>query len=251
MIVSVGINDNIVKNPVRYPIAAAVDTFAPTDLAGLSLWLDADDFSSIIFNGPKVSQWTDKSTNANHAVQITSAQQPIYVNNAFNGHHALRFNGVTSNLSLFDSASMKLGNDFSMFFTYYRTSSGVGGYLMQKSTNTAAVISYVGFLTLQQPGIGDVGFMAVPDDTYFLATILRKDTPDSLYFGINGASQSVQGYVNRTLTNNINGYFIGSNSPSTSAYFGGDIANIIIYNRTLTPTERATVENYLITKYGF
>jgi hypothetical protein len=52
---------------------------APTDLAGCELWLDAQDLASITKDGSNlVSQWSDKSGNAKHAVQATPANQPTY-----------------------------------------------------------------------------------------------------------------------------------------------------------------------------
>jgi hypothetical protein len=57
---------------------------APTDLTGCALWLDAMD--SVIRDGANlVSQWSDKSGNAKHAVQATPANQPTYSAAGFGG----------------------------------------------------------------------------------------------------------------------------------------------------------------------
>lgn len=51
----------------------------PSELgASLSLWLDAEDASTITLNGNTVSQWDDKSGNGRHASQAVAATQPTY-----------------------------------------------------------------------------------------------------------------------------------------------------------------------------
>jgi len=67
----------------------------PNDLgSALALWLDAEDTASITLNGSNVSQWSDKSGNAKHAVQATASLQPAFVSNGLNGRPSLNFDGV-------------------------------------------------------------------------------------------------------------------------------------------------------------
>jgi hypothetical protein len=43
--------------------------------------------------------------------------------------------------------------------------------------------------------------------------------------------------------------YIGQSYWGSDRHFQGDIAEIILYNRTLTPAEQATVRAYLAAKY--
>jgi hypothetical protein len=53
------------------------EAWQPDDLgAALLLWLDASDASTVTLTGGKVSQWSDKSGNGNHATQSTDAKRP-------------------------------------------------------------------------------------------------------------------------------------------------------------------------------
>jgi len=51
-------------------------SWAPTQVSGLSLWLDGADSSSITLVNGKISQWNDKSGNARHATQPTDSMRP-------------------------------------------------------------------------------------------------------------------------------------------------------------------------------
>lgn len=71
----------------------------PSQLAGLALWLDADDASTITLNGSTVSQWDDKSGNNRNASQTTATSQPtnpIDINN----RRVIQFDGFNDFFSV-------------------------------------------------------------------------------------------------------------------------------------------------------
>lgn len=78
---------------ITYPDSGGgVVAWTPADLgAALALWLDAEDTASITLNGSNVSQWSDKSGNANHAVQNTAALQPVYSATGWGGKPSIEF----------------------------------------------------------------------------------------------------------------------------------------------------------------
>jgi uncharacterized protein YjdB len=77
-------------------IATATPTgWTPAALGtNLSLWLDADEASSITLNGSTVSQWNDKSGNGRHATQGTASAQPAYTASGLNGRPVLTFDST-------------------------------------------------------------------------------------------------------------------------------------------------------------
>jgi cytochrome c-type biogenesis protein CcmH/NrfF len=44
--------------------------------------------------------------------------------------------------------------------------------------------------------------------------------------------------------------YLGGTGTSYSEYWNGDIAEVIVYGRTLTDAERTQVEDYMAKKYG-
>lgn len=66
----------------------ATPAWDPTDLAGLALWLDASDISTlsqdtggstpVTTSGDPVGRWADKSGNSRHLTQATAGRRPTY-----------------------------------------------------------------------------------------------------------------------------------------------------------------------------
>lgn len=68
--------------------------FTPKSIAGLALWLDGSDSTTMTLNGSTVSEWRDKSGNLRHATQATAASQPTFAANHRNGLSALTWDGA-------------------------------------------------------------------------------------------------------------------------------------------------------------
>jgi hypothetical protein len=64
---------------VKWGLPVQPADFAPTDITGLTVWLDAQDESTIDLVTGDVQEWRDKSGNANHATAATAGVRPTYV----------------------------------------------------------------------------------------------------------------------------------------------------------------------------
>jgi len=81
--------------------AATLTVWSPAALTGLQLWLDASDTSTVLeaaadpaeANDP-VSQWSDKSGNARHATQGTTAARPVYRSAVQNSRNVIEWDGT-------------------------------------------------------------------------------------------------------------------------------------------------------------
>ena len=72
--------------------------FSPKSIAGLSLWLDASDASTITLNGATaVSEWRDKSANKFAVSQATANNQPA-LSGTIRGRPCIEFDGVNDYL---------------------------------------------------------------------------------------------------------------------------------------------------------
>ena len=88
---------NHIRNPRRSLVSTPVQSwgnFSPLALSP-ALWLDAADTSTITSSSNQVSQWNDKSGNARHMTQATSANQPI-TGASVNSLNAITFGSAAS-----------------------------------------------------------------------------------------------------------------------------------------------------------
>ena len=74
----------------------------PKGISGsnLNLWLDAADSSTLTLYSGKVSTWSDKSGNDNHATQSNSDYQPTLNNSVLNALPVIRFDGSNDVMTL-------------------------------------------------------------------------------------------------------------------------------------------------------
>ncbi|MBU6221748.1 MAG: fibronectin type III domain-containing protein [Planctomycetes bacterium] len=95
--------------------------FAPTSIAGLQLWADASDAStlydatsggSLVAADGGVARWQDKSGNSRHFTQATSGSRPLRKTGQQNGLATLRFDGTNDSMSIASStATFKFAHD--------------------------------------------------------------------------------------------------------------------------------------------
>jgi hypothetical protein len=84
----------------------SVGAVSPTTYSGCVLWLDASDGASVTHVANAISQWNDKSGNANHATQATAGLKPTYGTDATTGLGKVSF--ASDMLSVADHASLDL-----------------------------------------------------------------------------------------------------------------------------------------------
>lgn len=213
-----------------------------------SLWLRANDLS--LSNGAAVTSWSDFSGNNNHATQSNASYQGTFQTNQINGLPAVRFDGIddffddnhsyTARTVLYVynilSANQQV-NDLGQIWGNYAE----GAHLALDARNNPGTwsfdannsVSNTGRLALNGAAYG--GFNGNPS------------TPSWTYdqFDI------VIGEFNAT--RNLTRQVIGSLVPTFGIgdhQYGGDVAEIIVFNTTLNSAQRIIVENYLAAKYN-
>ena len=234
---------------------------SPTQIAGLQLWLDAADGSTLFdaTNGGSlvavdgtVRRWQDKSGNQRHCTEFGSGPQRKAAQ--INGRDVVRFNGTNAQLS--GTSTPGAGNQRTTFVVATSNTSigeilqigahrnGGAGFLHRASTGSGNTIIggdlYTNNLTISG--------RELPVTSAFVGCIVQESRSSFQYFH-NAASYPVTGTLNSFSMNE--GYFIGALRGTFSfRFFDGDIGEIIIYDSALSGTNRAAVEAYLISKWG-
>lgn len=224
--------------PLTRRRSSAAAAFVPTDIAGLTLWLDAGTISGS--DGDLISTWADSSGNGNDAAQATSGFRPTLQTNEANGLPVVRFDGSNDRLK-------------TAAFSAALTASTI--FIFGKGTGTSVTTRFIDGLTS-----GTRQHMLYVGGQYwmFAGVDLHGGSADTNFHAMtstfNGASSAL--YVDGLLiasgsagTQDMDGAIIG-NDYSETAPHAGDIAEVIIYNSVLSSEDRASVEAYLATKYA-
>jgi fibronectin type 3 domain-containing protein len=214
-------------------------------LTGVRLWLRAD----AIATSGKLNIWLDQSGINNHGSQPTSANQPVLVTGVLNGRPVVRFSGASANTLALPSTTMTGANAGEMFIVHKSAINQDGGVTNGFHQLGSAYYPYYPVYDAQlQDSFGSTSTRATgrpsqPLDQYHLYNVASKAGEWSNW--INGILHY------KTLTNTVGWYATPTLGYSYfGTYFSGDIAEMLIYDHTLTTAERETVGNYLIQKYA-
>jgi hypothetical protein len=244
----------------------ATTSFAPTDIAGLQLWLDASDASSFTFSsGSVVSQWNDKSGNSRHMSQSTVANQPSR-SGTQNGRSTVVFDGSNDYMT-FDAGSDAIDiSPWTWFAVVKDTSSGNSRRILsaRRSATGSADFQAGGAIFGYRdtgPALDIFSAGATPASRAYSAStwFLGRSTVDGssnmqvAVDSVAASSSAGSSSVNaRYLT--LGGATDPSGNPplapAATEVWLGEIAEVILYNAALSGTDISNVESYLRTKWG-
>ena len=230
--------------------------FAPNQIEGLALWLDAA--HATLVEG-KVAQWNDLSNNSHSITQTSAASRPTVIDNILGSQPIVRFNGTTTYLDGGDILDLEANSHTIFIVGNSRKSTGT---ILAKSRWASLSDRYGYFI---ENGNMILGYH---DNLYRETKTSYTNGSYKLFSTTNDRSANTNSlYINSELKSSttINGSYIMNSSynfligavnntsgtvpPYSTYYLDGDIAEIIVYNTLLSEDERLTVENYLIEKY--
>lgn len=232
--------------------------FTPTSIAGLQLWLDGSDITTLFTDSAKttpvtsdgdvVGAWADKSGNGNDVLQTTTANKPLYKVNIKNNKSALLFDGISDYLV---NAFTQLSQPYNVIIVAQMNASivnnGVSAYLFDGNDVTNRNLIFK-----DASGTPDCW-------SIYAGTPIQDGDCNSnwnVYFTLfSGVSSDLR--INGTSvvsgdagSNNLDGITIACNYLTTSIFFKGYIAEILIYDPSISDANRSLLENYLNTKWA-
>ncbi len=240
--------------------------------SGNVLWLKADaavynDAAATLLatNGQTVAQWNDQSGNTAHAICTPTTYRPTYVTNVINGKPVLRFTNhylQTPNIdlsttdktdvyvvykSVAPNTSWETVFEQGLDFNTY-----VGFNLFENSQTTTYNGIYVG---TSGGGINSKDYPFKANEFKIVNTSYDKAAATNAKVNLRINSKDINLYEQWLSggSGNFANYplYIGNRGNAVGSYpLSGDIAEIILYNRKLTPAEKTTIESYLNTKYN-
>jgi len=242
----------------------ASSTFKPDKISSLSFWLDASDSSTITQTSNQVSQWNDKSSKGYNVSQATSANMPLTNQSTKNGLNVIYFDGVNDLLVNTTNSLMNNINGYSAFVVVSDfTTSGVTSRIFQKDTASVGA-SWLSFRRLVANGkLWSLVTRRLSTDTavtfesttnansnYNLQSSIGDFLTGVITLRVNKV-QEATGTTTTGTTNSVTGAAISIGALVTPLQFANaNIAEIVIYERTLSTQEIQNVENYLTSKWG-
>ncbi|HEY1790197.1 MAG TPA: lamin tail domain-containing protein, partial [Verrucomicrobiae bacterium] len=221
-------------------------------------WFKADAINGATNDAP-LAIWNDSSGNGYNATQSTPSQDPIYVTNAMNGLPVVRF---TSGSSTCMSFARPVQDDFTIICafqstqglnagTYYYDGAGLVNGEVPNVVDDFGTCLFANGSVAAGTGNPDVAVDSAPgynDGKPHIMTFTRTES-----LGL------VSLYMDGTLVGTTTGGTQSLTSPpvlelgaqqSLVYYLSGDIAEVQIYNSSLSGTNLQSVEGPLLQKYN-
>jgi hypothetical protein len=249
---------NLVIPLSRTIVMSGTNRWLPSQIAGLSLWLDAADSSTLfqntagttpVTNGSQIQLWRDKSSNANNASNSQTVM--TYNINGLNGFPTVSFPGTQiTGFSLTASRLPNGASDASYFFVLNKNNSSTQVFFTHGGATQLKQFYAGGGLTIDRFNVS-----LISDNTSILnLNTIVSCTQTSLTGGVNGwRNGSAFSTTGATTTWNVDttAAWLGSGSTVGSAFiYAGVISEVIVYNSALSTSQRQAVEGYLAWKWG-
>lgn len=244
--------------------APKVHSFNPGDIAGLQLWLKADEGTldnsdtEITTDDTAVKTWSDQSGNSNDAVQSVVSQQMKWrdSSNGINGLPAVE-NIAGGNLFLTGAAQL-FSNSVSVFaIVQPDVTTGAQVFFNLSGAYPNAFVLYTSqFYSTPRYGMQAAGGFSNADVTVTtdptLLSVIANTSPGNAVianttYRVNTSNISLQYALYGSLnypTYSDSTFQIGTNGLT------GRIGEIIVYNTQLSSGDRDDVEAYLTNKWG-
>ena len=236
-------------------VEAAVFDSAPFPALGLRLWLDG---SSVTQDGGKVSAWADRTPFGHDVSQADEDLQPTLAANLLNGQAAVLFDGENDVLARAAVAGEALlSPDAVSVYAVVRQKwqSAVNTLLAWEAPNyknhLALLMSYNNQFLVDHGNVSEGGRVSAAqpegwDDAWHVLEFMREGNTAT----VNVDSDALElGEFGDALKVDVSGTL--SVGEAATLAFGGEIAELLIYNRALGVGERESVRQYLGVKYGF
>jgi hypothetical protein len=222
-----------------------------------ALWLDAADSSTVTTVSGAVSQWNDKSGNANHATQSTSGSRPTRQAAVQNGLGALLFDGTddwlsgattpcTSNAKTIISVAR---NSISTGGTVYINRQGSGLKFLTRQFFPASTSFVGGDATTNNVTIATD--LSTAWQSFTISSWTQQSSNRAVFYWNNGTSYATTGIP---LTEaGTAGYRVGTaldgNGDLLQPY-PGNICELVVLNLEASTNTRQKTEGYLAHKWG-
>lgn len=254
----------------RLYIARGLTQSGPvTTIPNLVFWIDASaegvflnqNSRAEISNNDTISSWSEPkylSRERKACTESTAANQPTFILNGINGLPIARFSSTAAQMRLSCLIEGGMSSENTIFMIYKwnstYTPANTNFLVIGSAIQTLTAVSTTGqlnFYSWNGAAIDSITYMLTAGANMLLSRVSNPSTNVTTVY-VNGASiGSTTALWSGTYTSldTSTSVTIG-NYPGQPRPLGGDIAEVIIYDRALNNEERQAVEKYLGKKWG-
>lgn len=215
------------------------------------LWQTSAKATQVASNGDPVGAWTASNT-AVDVLQATAGLRASLVSSGQNGMPVVRFSGTTgASLVSTSTVNVTAANTIFVVAKDNGTFSDMGGVFSHWGCIGVASNTATQFWTDGCGGVGASTTFAINRFRVVTATYSQASvTGTSAY--VDGALKQYKSTAGVSTSPGSNYVELGGRTMGgyTARVFKGDVAEVLVYNRVLTASERASIEQYLAAKWG-
>jgi len=245
--------------------AASITSAVSDSTTTLQIWYDGADISVFQPTNPSdgqgITQWNDKSAFAHNANPTGGVSvRPTYETNELNSKSVVQFDGVNDCLSINPIAWAQVLSGYTLYIVAKGSNAASGNWKRLIGTDTydfSIVRNFNnGRFSVQHTSGYEAQSTVTVDNAYHYLGVVFDGTAtgnaNRLKFRVDGTQDTLtfpSGQDVGTTTGNGTVLHIGC-LGGNQQYWGGAVAEVLIFNRTLTAGEITNVESYLGTKWG-
>jgi PKD repeat protein len=200
-------------------------------IPGLVFWIAGD--SVRISSGNQIDKCFNLSSVNNNAIQTTFSKQPTSIISSLNGHKSILFDGVDDYLTFNEVPDIR-----TVFWV-----------VKEAGLTTPNYRPLLGHTTLNDfhRGIDSLIWYNGAASSFVVNGITKLNL--NQINGTNTSLNSKYSLISLVTTNNVKADNFSNDRIAFGRVWSGELAELIIYNQALTPSQVIQIETYLINKY--
>lgn len=228
--------------------------FVPTDIAGMKLWLDFSDLTTlyqtndtstpVTADGQKIGYVADKSGNGTNVTQATDGNRPTYKASILNSLSVARFVSA-SNQTLVSATITDIAQPITTYVVCnFPIGSGSYAAVSGKTSGKQCIIYWLGGATQKITAYSGTNLSHTDAYTTAYKVFCATFNGANSFIRIHGSQ-----FNGNAGTQGLDGFLVG-NSTAGTAPMGNDITEILVYAGAHDAAQLANVETYLKDKWG-
>jgi len=224
---------------------------------GLQQWLRGDNMTADVLDDatPRVSTCENQTQIVGmHATQATTNRMPEWVAASFNNKPALRFDAVAGQYDSLRSAATNIGTAYSVVAVYGIRSTGAFERVVMQGVGGISRLSVDNGLVTRRAHAAVSQLLPCQTNMPAIAAMTCDGSTSRFY--VNGVNLTQNGTP-------VGAWGTGGGGSGSVFYFGagtgdsaldlpldGDLAEVLVYNRSISDNERRRIEAYLSARYA-